>query len=615
MMGAAEIVARLRLETWSVWWCENCWRACWQGGLFILLAFVLCRLLPALSPRVRHGLWLLACVKLALGMFWAAPLPLPVPVNSLPAALVTPAPASSSPVPLLRGTGANVSSATAILPPAPAGTLISGRALLFLAWLCGLLFCGALAVREALALSRLCRRARCLEDTLLGAQARELGARMGLARVPHLREAETLSTPLVVGLLRPLILLPPHFAERFSPEEARLALAHELAHIRRGDLWLNLAPVLAQTLFFFFPPTWFACREWMTAREAVCDQDALAITHAPPAVYGNLLLKLVSQEKAPPANLLRGALGATANYHTLKTRLAWLSRQTRPARRSARLGRLAAAFAAVPGLLLLTPWHIRAASVPAPGFADAIASHGSAPATSEDPADTPALDLRAGGDPRKRYLLIGTRAPAPTDGYRLLVVLPGGAGGDDFQYFVKRVQARGLPPGYLIAELIAPQWSKAQAHDLVWPTRINTLPGVKFPTETFVEDVIRDVKTRYAVNSRYVFTLGWASGGPACYAAALQPNTQTRGAFIAMSVFIPASLPSLQSARNRHFFLHQPLDTDMAPLDMATQARSQLRAQGATVELTTYEGGYGWHGPVYAQIRRGVDWLEQKSDE
>lgn len=615
MIGAAEIMARLRLETWSEWWCENCWRACWQGGLFILLAFAVCRLLPALSPRVRHGLWLLACVKLALGLFWAAPLPLSVPANSLPAALVTPAPIASASAPILRGTGANVGKVPTALPPAPVKTLISGRTVLFLAWLCGLLVGLALAVREALTLFHLCRSAASLEDTPLGAQARELGARMGLSRVPHLREAETLSAPLVVGLLRPLILLPPNFANRFSPEETHLALAHELAHIRRGDLWLNLAPVLAQTLFFFFPPAWFACREWLTAREAVCDQDALAITNAPPAVYGHLLLKLVSQEKAPPANLLRGSLGATANYHTLKTRLAWLKQQTRPARLSPRLVRLAAAFAAIPSLLLLMPWHIRAASVPASSPDASITPQGGASAAINDPADTPALDLRAGGDSRKRYLLIGTRAPAPTDGYRLLVVLPGGAGGEDFQHFVKRIQAWGLPPGYLVAELIAPQWSKAQAHDLVWPTRTNTLPGVKFPTETFIEDVIRDVKTRYALDSRYVFTLGWASGGPACYATSLQPDTQTRGAFIAMSVFIPDSLPPLRGARNRHFFLHQPLDTDMAPLDMATQARAQLRAQGAQVELTTYEGGYGWHGPVYAQIRRGLDWLEQQSNK
>lgn len=608
MNRAAEIVWQ-RLEMGSGLWSENCWRACWQGSVFILLAWVLCRLIPALSPGLRHWLWLLACLKLALGLFWAAPLVVPVRAGSLPAALVAPAPARAAITPSLSGTGREYGSAPMALPaPEQAKPMLSGRTFLFIAWLCGVWVGIALAGRETWALYRLCRTARSLDDTPLAAQARELGVLMGLARMPRLAEADAISAPLVIGLLRPLILLPPDFATHFSADEARLALAHEMAHIRRGDLWLSLIPVLAQTLFFFFPPVWLACREWLTAREAACDYEAVTITDAPPVLYGNLLLKLVSQEKAPSIGMLRGALGATANYHTLKSRLAWLKRQTRSAQPLPPRMRLAAALTCMPCLIVLCPWHIQAARLPIAPPAAPSADIAPMPA---NPVNTLALDLHVGGDPRKHYLLIGTQTPAPSGGYHLLVVLPGGDGSANFQYFVKRIQAFGLPPGYLVAELIAPQWTQAQARSLVWPTQTNTLPGVGFSTEAFVEDVIRDVKTRVSINSRSVFTLGWASGGPACYAAALQPTTQTRGAFIAMSVFTPSSLPPLAGARGRRFFLHQPLDTNMAPLDMATQARSQLRAQGADVELVTYEGGYGWHGHVYPQIRRGIEWLEK----
>ena len=610
------------LETWGRLWSGNVWRTCWQGGAFILLAWLVCRLLPALPARVRHWLWLLACLKLVVGLLWAAPLRLPASAVRIVPTFVASFEPSVPHAPLLTGVGRGSGSVPS-LPASAAALSLSPRGLLMSLWMGGILISALLSARQMFGLRGLCRRARRLDNAPPGIQARELGVLMGLARPPRIAASDEVTAPLVIGPLRPLVLLPADFAARYSPEETRLALAHELAHVRGGDLWLALVPALAQILFFFFPPVWVACREWATAREAARDLDALAVTGASPALYGQLLFKLAAQDSAPGGGSLRGALGATASYHTLKRRLLWIAQ--RGQKENNRPPALTLLLM-VPCALLFAPWRIQAASALAPAAsvpASSLPASGSASAPAEasgavgraaDPALVPAQGLRALSDPRKRYLLIGAgteTASSPPDGYHLLVVLPGGAGNADFQYFVKRVQAWGLPPGYLVAELIAPQWTARQSHDLVWPTRTNTLPGVGFPTETFVEDVIRDVKAHYAVNARHVYTLGWASGGPACYATALQASTQTRGAFIAMSVFVPDSLPALTWAQGRRFYLQQPLDTPMAPLEMAAQARARLRDNRADVELVTVEGGYGWHGPVYKQIRRGIDWLEQ----
>jgi predicted esterase len=43
---------------------------------------------------------------------------------------------------------------------------------------------------------------------------------------------------------------------------------------------------------------------------------------------------------------------------------------------------------------------------------------------------------------------------------------------------------------------------------------------------------------------------------------------------------------------------------------MAERARDELRGLGAKTELRTYDGGHGWHGDVYGEIRRGIAWLE-----
>jgi len=46
---------------------------------------------------------------------------------------------------------------------------------------------------------------------------------------------------------------------------------------------------------------------------------------------------------------------------------------------------------------------------------------------------------------------------------------------------------------------------------------------------------------------------------------------------------------------------------------MATTARDELKKNGAVVELATYEGGHGWHGNVFADIRTGIAWLQEKT--
>src|SRR5579862_9753289 len=57
-------------------WAQNISRSCWQGGLFILGVWIVCRLLPRLSARLRCDLWWLACLKLLVGSIWMTPLTL-----------------------------------------------------------------------------------------------------------------------------------------------------------------------------------------------------------------------------------------------------------------------------------------------------------------------------------------------------------------------------------------------------------------------------------------------------------------------------------------------------------------------------------------------------------
>src|SRR5262249_3217108 len=140
---------------------------------------------------------------------------------------------------------------------------------------------------------RVLRQAHPLDDSDVVRQSRRLAEEMGLRRPPRIVVSPDVRSPLVVGAVRPVIVFPTAFAERLTPEEWRMALAHELAHIRHGDLWRAGVPLLAQVLFFFLPVR-KAHGEWLLAREAACDAEALWTTGAAPAAYGQMLLKVAA---------------------------------------------------------------------------------------------------------------------------------------------------------------------------------------------------------------------------------------------------------------------------------------------------------------------------------
>lgn len=231
----------------------------------------------------------------------------------------------------------------------------------------------------------------------------------------------------------------------------------------------------------------------------------------------------------------------------------------------------------------------------------------------DDVADVPASELHAEDNKHKKYFLIGDTdaARAPKSGFGLLVVLPGGNGSGDFLPFVKRIFKNGLPDEYLVAQLVAVKWKADQ--NIVWPTEASRVEDQEFTTEAFIESVIKDVKDRHKVNRKRVYTLSWSSSGPAAYAAALQEKTAVRGSFIAMSVFKPKQLPNLERAKGRLFYIHHSPDDRVCPFRMAEAARDHLVAAKAKVRFNRYDGGHGWRGDVYGNIREGIDWLESMS--
>ncbi len=220
-------------------------------------------------------------------------------------------------------------------------------------------------------------------------------------------------------------------------------------------------------------------------------------------------------------------------------------------------------------------------------------------------------EFLVGGDEKMRYLLHapGKETKEPSSGWRVLVVLPGGNGSAEFAPFVGRIRQHALTDDWIVVQLVAPVWDDKQADKLVWPTEKAPYKGMKFSTEKLCGAVLEDIGKKRKIDGKFVYTLSWSSSGPAAYAIALSANTPVTGSLVAMSVFRKNELPSPKNGAGRRIYiLHSP-DDQVCPIRMAEQARDELTKAGAVVEFATYEGGHGWRGNVYDNIKSGVDWL------
>ena len=122
---------------------------------------------------------------------------------------------------------------------------------------------------------RLCRSAIPVGEDLVAMIDREV-RRMGLKVAPMVAHCERISVPIVVGILKPTILLPWAIVSGLAPDQLQTLLAHEMAHIRRFDLLVNLFQRQAEALLFFHPAVWFVSRRVSTEREIAADDLVLA---------------------------------------------------------------------------------------------------------------------------------------------------------------------------------------------------------------------------------------------------------------------------------------------------------------------------------------------------
>jgi len=119
-----------------------------------------------------------------------------------------------------------------------------------------------------------------------------------------LRSAEV-QVPATWGVRRPVVALPAA-AVSWSPERLRLVLLHELGHVRRQDVLVEMFLWLAQTVYWFHPAVWFAARRLRLERERACDEAVLA-TGARASDYCEHLVEIMRAATRPRRGAVVGA--------------------------------------------------------------------------------------------------------------------------------------------------------------------------------------------------------------------------------------------------------------------------------------------------------------------
>jgi beta-lactamase regulating signal transducer with metallopeptidase domain len=144
---------------------------------------------------------------------------------------------------------------------------------------------------------RLARRGGILREGPLVDCARAVAAVWSMRAVPAIVQVEEIVIPKVVGLVWARILVPAAAMSGLSPSELEMLLIHELAHVRRHDMWINLLQRLAEMVLFFNPAIWLLSRRISGLREYCCDEVACReITHRhsePRVQYARTLLRVV----------------------------------------------------------------------------------------------------------------------------------------------------------------------------------------------------------------------------------------------------------------------------------------------------------------------------------
>ena len=158
-------------------------------------------------------------------------------------------------------------------------------------WLCGSLWTLVVLATGLVGVEELRRSSRLVKTGDIPGRCRALAESLGIARRVSVGICDRLAMPVLIGIVRPLILLPPAALSGWSIEQLEMVLLHELAHLRRWDNLVNLLQRVVESLLFFHPVVWWLSGWVRLERELCCDRLVVK-RMGQPVAYAEMLVAL-----------------------------------------------------------------------------------------------------------------------------------------------------------------------------------------------------------------------------------------------------------------------------------------------------------------------------------
>lgn len=288
-----ETLSRLISENWIYALGWTVVHSLWQGALLAMMVALFRKLTARLRPQIRYAGGLVALG--AMFLLSAFTFSLQLQTAALGEGVV------------ISITGISDAGDPSLLARFT-GVLNRNLPLLVAAWMAGMAFFALRTLGGFWIVTRLRHSGQALPDGVWEKKMVAIAERMRVDRAVRLLESAQVSVPLVIGHLKPVILLPVGLVNQLSPVEVEAVLAHELAHIRRWDYLFNLLQSALEILYYFNPAVWYISTTVRDEREHCCDDWAVAVCGSS-LTYVHALVRLQEHAASTPQFALSMAGG------------------------------------------------------------------------------------------------------------------------------------------------------------------------------------------------------------------------------------------------------------------------------------------------------------------
>jgi len=257
-------------------WIETLWSISWQVSVLVGLVLVISFFSRKASPTFHYWLWLIVLIRLFVPLNLTIPLGLQKYSETLPVAL---------PINVYVPDVISVQSTS----------LLTVKSALALGWFILVLLIAVAILWRAVLLQRSLKDFRPVERQDILELRNRLCKKTGIRKpVPLCSiDIERTNGPVVFGIFRPKIYLPNWIVNTWTVQDIEPVLLHELAHIKRYDLIVNLLQIIVQAVYFFHPLVWVANWKIRRLREDICDDIAIDRIGSEKRRYSESILKVV----------------------------------------------------------------------------------------------------------------------------------------------------------------------------------------------------------------------------------------------------------------------------------------------------------------------------------